>query len=254
MAWFLGQSLLYIALAFLLGLLVGWLIWGRTASSPSTSVEPVAETTAEPVTEVEPARTTAEPIADADAVPTAEPLVDAEPVAEVEPVVNAEPVAEAEPAVAEAEPVVEPEPTVEPEAVIEPEAIAEPASEIEPAEEPGPDVEPVAEPAADAESTTEPVAEPAAAPVAVATSADNLQRLEGIGPKISNVLVAAGIRTYGDLAATDQATLTETLRKGGVRFAPSLSTWNSQAELLARGDEAGFRALAKELVAGRKVR
>src|SRR5690348_11427742 len=28
-AWFLGQSLLFIVLAFVLGLLVGWLIWGR---------------------------------------------------------------------------------------------------------------------------------------------------------------------------------------------------------------------------------
>src|SRR4051794_24017627 len=28
-AWFIGQSLLFIVLAFVLGLLVGWLIWGR---------------------------------------------------------------------------------------------------------------------------------------------------------------------------------------------------------------------------------
>jgi predicted flap endonuclease-1-like 5' DNA nuclease len=91
-------------------------------------------------------------------------------------------------------------------------------------------------------------------PVAAATSSDNLQRLEGIGPKISTVLVAAGIRTYGDLAACDEATLNDTLRKGGVRFAPSVSTWTTQAELLAQGDEAGFTALTKELVAGRRSR
>jgi predicted flap endonuclease-1-like 5' DNA nuclease len=47
-AWFLGQSLLFIVLAFVLGLLVGWLIWGRrrvvqmsfssgTGSAPSAS-------------------------------------------------------------------------------------------------------------------------------------------------------------------------------------------------------------------------
>ena len=47
MAWFIGQSLLIIVIAFLLGLLVGWLWWGRRrpaplgdAAEPSTAAPP----------------------------------------------------------------------------------------------------------------------------------------------------------------------------------------------------------------------
>jgi len=84
--------------------------------------------------------------------------------------------------------------------------------------------------------------------------ADNLQRIEGIGPKISTALIAAGIRTYALLAASDQETLRSTLRQSGLRFTPSMSTWSAQAELLAGGDETGFRALTQELTAGRRAR
>ena len=39
MAWFVGQSAVMILLAFLLGLLVGWLIWHRRATSESATDE-----------------------------------------------------------------------------------------------------------------------------------------------------------------------------------------------------------------------
>ena len=45
-----------------------------------------------------------------------------------------------------------------------------------------------------------------------------------------------------------------TLRQSGLRFTPSMSTWSAQAELLAGGDETGFRALTQELTAGRRAR
>jgi predicted flap endonuclease-1-like 5' DNA nuclease len=83
---------------------------------------------------------------------------------------------------------------------------------------------------------------------------DNLQRIEGIGPKISTVLVGAGIRTYEQLASTDVATLSGVLRQGGLRSAPSLATWGAQAALLAKGDDEGFAALTGELVAARRSR
>ena len=98
-----------------------------------------------------------------------------------------------------------------------------------------------------------PVAEPLVASEPV-IAPDNLQRIEGIGPKISVALIAAGIETYQKLAATDEATLSGALRQSGLRFAPSLPTWSSQAALLASGDEAGFNALTRELVAGRRAR
>lgn len=37
MAWFIGQSAVMIGLAFLLGLLVGWLIWGVAKRSPASA-------------------------------------------------------------------------------------------------------------------------------------------------------------------------------------------------------------------------
>ena len=278
MAWFFGQSLLFVALAFLLGLLVGWLIWGRTTRAttdkPSEVVdrpEPVVAVVAEPA--VEPEKPT-----------EAEAAVETEPVVEAEPV-EAVPVAEAEPeveAVVEAEPVVEPVPVAEAEPVVEaePEVVAEAEPVAAPEPEPVVDAEPVAtEPVAAPEPiVAEPVAvaEPVVAePVAVAepepvvvpgpvapadsvpesvVAPDKLQRIEGVGPKISTALITAGIRTFEQLAATDETTLTAALRQAGLRFAPSLPTWSVQAALLAKGDEAGFTALTRELVAGRRTR
>jgi predicted flap endonuclease-1-like 5' DNA nuclease len=117
----------------------------------------------------------------------------------------------------------------------------------------------VPEPVADAEpaAPAEPVAEPVAELPLVLTPADkpdNLQRIEGIGPKISTVLVTAGIRTYEQLAASDNATLTGVLRQGGLRLAPTLPTWGTQAALLAKGDEIGFAEFTRELGSSRKSR
>jgi predicted flap endonuclease-1-like 5' DNA nuclease len=42
MAWFIGQSLIMIGLAFVLGLLVGWLIWGRSRPAPAASAAETA--------------------------------------------------------------------------------------------------------------------------------------------------------------------------------------------------------------------
>jgi hypothetical protein len=43
MAWFVGQSAVMIGLAFLLGLLVGWLLWGlRGRSQAAEGVTPVS--------------------------------------------------------------------------------------------------------------------------------------------------------------------------------------------------------------------
>ncbi len=102
----------------------------------------------------------------------------------------------------------------------------------------------------------EPVAEPVAAPVVVPAQGkpiDDLQRIEGIGPKMSGALVAAGIRTYVQLAESDEETLRTAIEAAGLTFAPSLVTWARQARLLADGDEAAFADLTRRLVAGRDV-
>jgi predicted flap endonuclease-1-like 5' DNA nuclease len=81
---------------------------------------------------------------------------------------------------------------------------------------------------------------------------DELERIEGIGPRIATALRKAGIHTYQQLAETDAPTLQAALAASGLRFAPSLPTWSPQAALLAEGDEAGFLALTRTLVPDRE--
>jgi large subunit ribosomal protein L4 len=85
-----------------------------------------------------------------------------------------------------------------------------------------------------------------------ATGGDDLKRIEGIGPKINDALIAAGITTFAELENTNEDALKAALETANLRFAPSLGTWAEQAGFLARGDEAGFAALTERLVAGRK--
>jgi predicted flap endonuclease-1-like 5' DNA nuclease len=190
-AWFLGQSFVVILLAFLLGLLVGWLWWGR----------PWRGTRAREAAVTEPAVT--EPAVTEPAV--TEPVI-VEPVM-VEPAVT-------EPAAAELTP--------EPEVELTPEPVGEAAASVAAAE------------------TAVPVLE-----------VDDLERIEGIGPRMAGALHQAGIRTYRQLADSDDRRLRAAIEAAGLRFAPSLVTWARQARLLADGDEAGFADLARRLVAGR---
>ena len=81
-------------------------------------------------------------------------------------------------------------------------------------------------------------------------TADDLSRIEGIGPKISEILMAGGVRTFRRLAAMPQERVRSIVNAGGVSFTPSLGTWAGQAALLRDGDEAGFQAFVDRLVAG----
>jgi predicted flap endonuclease-1-like 5' DNA nuclease len=69
-----------------------------------------------------------------------------------------------------------------------------------------------------------------------APNQDDLQRIEGIGPKIAALLVGEGISTFSRLATTPEEELLDILKKGGLRLAPTVSTWAEQAALAARGD------------------
>jgi len=94
-------------------------------------------------------------------------------------------------------------------------------------------------------TTKSPVATPAA------PASDDLEVIEGIGPKIAGVLQAAGINTFAQLAATDTASLTEILQASDLRLA-SPETWPQQAELAAAGDWDGLKQLQDQLKAGRR--
>jgi predicted flap endonuclease-1-like 5' DNA nuclease len=69
-----------------------------------------------------------------------------------------------------------------------------------------------------------------------ALNEDDLQRIEGIGPKIAALLIGEGISTFSRLATTPEEELREILKKGRLRLAPTIDTWAEQAALAARGD------------------
>ena len=66
---------------------------------------------------------------------------------------------------------------------------------------------------------------------------DNFQIIEGIGPKVNEVLINAGYRSWDDLAAADTADLRRHLDAAGSRFSLNDPTsWPHQAKLAAAGD------------------
>jgi predicted flap endonuclease-1-like 5' DNA nuclease len=81
---------------------------------------------------------------------------------------------------------------------------------------------------------------------------DDLRRIEGIGPKISAVLQTAGITTFAQLAATDISRLQGLLRDKRWTFADP-ATWPEQASLAAAGDWQALEVLQGELKGGRRV-
>jgi large subunit ribosomal protein L30 len=83
------------------------------------------------------------------------------------------------------------------------------------------------------------------------TASDDLTVIEGIGPKIGGLLQAAGIHTFGELAATDTARLTEILQAANLRLA-SPETWPEQAQLAAAADWDGLKQLQDRLKGGRR--
>ena len=89
---------------------------------------------------------------------------------------------------------------------------------------------------------------------AIAVTPDDLTVIEGIGPKIAELLAADGITTFAALAATPADRLRELLLAGGRRFAiADPATWSQQAALAASGDKAGLAALQASLKGGRKA-
>jgi len=82
--------------------------------------------------------------------------------------------------------------------------------------------------------------------------ADDLKRIDGIGPKIASVFQDAGITTYAQLAATDVDRLRQILTDSGIRLA-NPDTWPDQAHLAAAGDWDDLKNLQGQLKGGRRV-
>lgn len=65
---------------------------------------------------------------------------------------------------------------------------------------------------------------------------DDFKRLNGIGPKIANLLKDKGILTYQQLGAMDAKQLIDVLQKEGVRVSQTdPASWKKQAKLAAEG-------------------
>jgi predicted flap endonuclease-1-like 5' DNA nuclease len=71
--------------------------------------------------------------------------------------------------------------------------------------------------------------------------ADDLTRLEGIGPKMASALNAAGIVTFAQLSQASDDELRDAIQTAGMRLAPTLSTWSQQAAYAQRGDWEGLK-------------
>lgn len=84
--------------------------------------------------------------------------------------------------------------------------------------------------------------------------AEDLKVIEGIGPKIEQLLKDAGINTWHDLAETDLERLQAILADAGERYRiHDPSTWSQQALLAANSKWDDLRQMQDELKGGRRV-
>jgi len=79
--------------------------------------------------------------------------------------------------------------------------------------------------------------------------ADDLKKIEGIGPKIASTLVDAGIATFSDLAKTKSDEISKII--SGVRGNHVTDTWPKQAELAANGKWDELKKWQDELDGGK---
>ena len=108
-----------------------------------------------------------------------------------------------------------------------------------------------AEPKAVAPKTEVKKAAPKAKPTAKKATgkADDLKKIEGIGPKIASTLVEAGIATFADLAKAKPEAISEII--AGVRGNHVTDTWPAQAKLAADGKWDELKKWQDELDGGK---
>lgn len=82
---------------------------------------------------------------------------------------------------------------------------------------------------------------------------NDLKFIEGIGPKIEELLHNAGITTWAQLAATSADAVKEILEQAGSKFAMhDPTTWPKQAQLAADGHWAELEAYMDQLKGGKE--
>lgn len=142
------------------------------------------------------------------------------------------------------------------------EAVPEPVVEETPAPEV---VEAIAEapmaavaPEPVVEATPEPVVEAAPEPVAAAPAEnekpDDLKKIEGIGPKIGEILSNNGYPTFAKLAEADVEALKGILAEAGSRYTMhDPTTWPAQAKMAAAGQWDELKVWQDKLDGGKVV-
>lgn len=83
--------------------------------------------------------------------------------------------------------------------------------------------------------------------------ADDLTKLEGIGPKVAKVLNGAGIHSFADLARAKAEEVQKALDAAGLQMMTP-EGWIEQAKLAEKGDTEGLKKLQDELKGGRKAK
>ena len=83
--------------------------------------------------------------------------------------------------------------------------------------------------------------------------ADDLKKIEGVGPKAMEAMVNAGVDTFAKVAKTSPEKLSEILTEASSRMAHLVTeTWPEQAQLAADGKWEELEALQDKLDGGRK--
>jgi large subunit ribosomal protein L27 len=125
-------------------------------------------------------------------------------------------------------------------------AVAPKAAVVAPkAEAPAPTVEAIVEAPVAVEKA-------AVAPVEASGKADDLKKIEGIGPKIEQLLHDKGILTFNDLAVASVDDVRAILAEAGPRYTiHDPGTWGKQAEMAAAGKWDELKAWQKELDGGK---
>ena len=87
---------------------------------------------------------------------------------------------------------------------------------------------------------------------AATSKADDLRKIEGIGPKIASILKDKGISTFEELGKTKISVLKDALTEAGPRFRMhNPGSWPKQAKLAAKGKWDELKKLQDELDGGK---
>ena len=80
---------------------------------------------------------------------------------------------------------------------------------------------------------------------------DDLEIIEGIGPKVAKVFKAAGILSFDDLAHASVEKVNDVLKSAKLTMMDSAG-WIEQAKLAAKGDMDGLKKMQDEMKGGRR--